>query len=48
MRKNGYKRMGITEEMHAALKIKAKETHQSIREYIESLITNEKAAKKET
>ncbi len=46
MRRNNYKSIAVSEELHAALKRKAKEANRSMREYIECLIDKEKAAKK--
>ncbi len=48
LNENRIKRIAVSEEIHAALKIKAKEAHRSMREYIEYLIAQEKAAKKQS
>ena len=43
----GHKRIAVSEEIHKTLKIKAKEANRSIKEYIEYLIENEKASRKD-
>ena len=45
---NRCRRIAVSEEIHAALKRKAKEANRSMQEYIECLIAQEKAAKKES
>ncbi len=48
LNENRCKRIAVSEEIHAALKRKAKEADRSMREYVEYLIAKEKAAKKES
>ena len=45
MPRKGYKSITITEKVHGDLRKRAKETHRTIREYIEYLLAKEKAAK---
>jgi hypothetical protein len=43
--RKGYKCITVTDKIHADLKNKAKETNRTLREYVEYLLANDKAAK---
>jgi hypothetical protein len=44
--RKGYKCITVTTKIHEDIKKRAKETNQTIKEYIEYLLQQEKAAKK--
>ena len=45
LRRNDYKRITVTEKIHEDIKNRAKEANRTMKEYIEYLIANDKAAK---
>jgi len=43
--RKGYKCVTVTEKVHGDIQKRAKETHRTMREYVEYLLTKDKAAK---